>query len=150
MLTLQRTTSEDLSFRELVAALNADLAVRNGDANDFFAQFNGLAGLECVVIAYESGIAVGCGAAKPFDSNASEIKRMFVLPGKRGNGIAGAVLAAIEGWCTELGYRKCILETGQKQPEAIRLYQKSGYQQISNFGPYVGVEDSLCFEKHLS
>jgi putative acetyltransferase len=40
-------------------------------------------------------------------------------------------------------------ETGKRQPEAIALYEKQGYQRISNYGQYIGVENSVCFEKVL-
>jgi GNAT superfamily N-acetyltransferase len=59
------------------------------------------------------------------------------------------VLAELETWAAELGCSKCVLETGGKQPEAIRLYEKSGYKRIPNYGQYVGVENSICFEKSL-
>jgi GNAT superfamily N-acetyltransferase len=74
---------------------------------------------------------------------------MFVLPEYRGKGIAGAVLAELETWAADLGYARCILETGQMQPEAIRLYLKSGYAIIPNYGQYAGVENSVCMEKIL-
>jgi len=50
---------------------------------------------------------------------------------------------------TELGYEKCILETGKKQPEAIALYKKNGYKLIPNYGQYAEVENSVCFEKEM-
>jgi GNAT superfamily N-acetyltransferase len=74
---------------------------------------------------------------------------MYTLPQHRGKNIATKVLAALEKWATDLGYQKCILETGKRQPEAIRLYQKNGYASIPNYGQYVGVENSVCFEKEL-
>ncbi len=64
MYSIKRTHSQDPDFRKLVQGLNEDLAIRNGEANDFFMQFNGLDGLDCVVVAYEADVAVGCGAAK--------------------------------------------------------------------------------------
>ncbi|SIT88092.1 GNAT family N-acetyltransferase [Pontibacter indicus] len=78
-----------------------------------------------------------------------EVKRMYVLPEGRNQGIASKVLAELEAWAQELAYARCILETGLKQPEAIGLYQKSGYQQIPNYAQYAGVENSVCFEKVL-
>ena len=78
-----------------------------------------------------------------------EIKRMYTSPESRGKGIASSVLSELEGWASELSYEKCILETGKKQPEAIGLYEKNGYKTIPNYGQYAGIENSLCFEKHL-
>jgi GNAT superfamily N-acetyltransferase len=76
-----------------------------------------------------------------------EVKRMYVLPNNRGKGIATTLLWELEKWALELGYMKCVLETGKRQPEAISLYEKSGYQRIPNYGQYKGVENSICFEK---
>ena len=64
-------------------------------------------------------------------------------------GIASIVLTELEKWAREMGIKKCILETGKKQPEAISLYQKNGYAVIPNFGQYEDVENSVCFEKLL-
>ena len=99
---------------------------------------------------YEHGRPVGCGAIKEFNATAMEIKRMYVSPEARKKGIASAVLSELEKWTTEMNYQKCILETGRRQPEAIGLYEKSGYHQIENYGQYAGIENSLCFEKRLA
>lgn len=149
MLRLNRTNSDDADFRQLVRLLDADLAVRDGEDHAFYAQFNKVDSIRHAVVIYENGQPVGCGAFKPFDKNSVEIKRMYVLPANRGFGIAAAILMELETWAGELGHARCVLETGQKQPEAIALYSKSGYAVIPNFGQYAGVENSVCFEKIL-
>jgi hypothetical protein len=63
--------------------------------------------------------------------------------------IFSLILADLENWALELGFEKCILETGKMQPEAIALYGKNGYSKISNYGQYAVVENSLYFEKNL-
>jgi GNAT superfamily N-acetyltransferase len=73
-----------------------------------------------------------------------------VQPAHRGKRIGAVVLIELENWARELGFAACILETGQKQPEAIRLYQKSGYTKIPNYGQYEGVENSVCMRKALN
>lgn len=93
--------------------------------------------------------AVGCGAFKEFNDETVEIKRMFVPDEQRGKGIASKVLKELEAWALELGYTTCILETGKRQPEAIALYKKNGYELIPNYGQYAGVENSVCFQKVL-
>jgi GNAT superfamily N-acetyltransferase len=65
-------------------------------------------------------------------------------------GIASKILTNLENWAEELSYKKCILETGKKQPEAIALYLKNDYTVIPNYGHYASVENSLCFEKKLT
>ena len=74
---------------------------------------------------------------------------MFVPVEMRGKGIAVAVLKELENWARELGFEKCILETGDKMQEAIGLYKKCGYYIIPNYGQYEKVERSICFEKML-
>lgn len=149
MVTIIRTTSNHKDFQELVMELDKDLAVRNGASNDFFAQYNKIDKINHVVLAVVNEQAVGCGAMKEYTPNTMEIKRMFVPLEMRGRGIAVAVLQNLEQWAKELGYDKCILETGDKMLEAIGLYQKSNYKRIPNYGQYEQVESSWCFEKEL-
>jgi putative acetyltransferase len=149
MIELKRTTVDDHDFTELVILLDAGLAIVDGDDNLFYSQFNTLDKIKYVIVAYEDSKPVGCGAIKEYDAGTMEIKRMFVLPEKRNKGIATKVLTGLELWTVELSYTKCILETGKRQPEAIGLYIKAGYKSIPNFGQYIGVENSVCFEKEL-
>ena len=149
MLTLIRTNSENKNFQNLVLELDKDLAKKNGDTNDFFAQYNKTDLIKNVVVALNDYLPVGCGAMKEFDNSTMEIKRMYVTIEMRGKGVAVAVLNDLESWAKELGYKKCVLETGDKMLEAIGLYKKSGYKIIKNYGQYENVESSICFEKEL-
>lgn len=149
MITLSRTNSEDTAFQELVVELDKDLANRNGATNVFFAQFNKIDAINTVVVAYIDNLPAGCGALKEYNDSTMEIKRMYVPFEWRGKGVAVAVLKELENWAKKLGYKKCILETGDKMPEAIGLYKKSGYKIIPNFGQYANIESSICFEKVL-
>ncbi len=148
-LRLQRTDSSNPDFRDLVVHLDRDLALRDGKDHAFFAQFNGISMLQHVVVAYLDGVAVGCGAFKPFAEGGVEVKRMYVQPERRGNGVALQVLTELEAWAKSEGHSRAVLETGMKQPEAIRLYEKAGYTRIPNFPPYEAVETSVCMEKSL-
>lgn len=148
-MNLVRTNSENLDFVGLVQLLDAYLAVQDGEEHAFYDQFNKIDTLQNVVICYAENVAVGCGAFKPFDEKTVEIKRMFTLPEHRGKGIASALLKELETWAKELQYSNAVLETGARQPEAISLYLKCGYQRIENYGQYAGIENSLCFEKHV-
>lgn len=149
MVRLVRTNAEDGDLLALVAMLDAELRERDGEDHYFFAQFNKLAGIEGVVIAYEDDFAVGCGAFKRHSETEAEIKRMFVRPEYRGKRIAAQVLAEIEKWAAESGYDACVLETGFKQPEAIALYNREGYEVIPNYGQYSDIATSICFSKIL-
>jgi GNAT superfamily N-acetyltransferase len=149
MISIVRTNSANSDFLILVKKLDAELAIRDGDDHVFYSQFNSLEKIRHVVLAYVDGDPAGCGAIKEYSASTMEIKRMFVLADHRRKGIAAKILAELELWTAELSYTKCILETGKKQPEAIELYKKNGYQQIPNYGQYIGVENSVCFEKEI-
>jgi len=149
MLTLRRTTSANADFQALVALLDADLRIRNGDTDDFYAQFNKPDSIKHVVVAYHAAVPVGCGAFKEFSDWQVEIKRMYVLPTLRGQGIAQRVLMELERWATEIGYDGCVLETGLRNPEALQLYEKNGYARIANYGQYAGVATSVCMGKTI-
>ncbi len=149
MVEIKRTNSDNPDFVELVKLLDEELAKRDGEDHPFYAQFNKIDKIKYVVLAYENENAVGCGAIKEYEPGKMEIKRMFVLPKHRKNGIAAKVLSELENWARELFHTKCILETGKKQPEAIGLYKKNGYKLIPNYGQYAKVENSVCFEKEI-
>jgi GNAT superfamily N-acetyltransferase len=150
MIKMIRTNSSNGDFIDLVQLLDADLAVRDGEEYSFYAQFNKIDMIRHVVVAYLGDRPVGCGAIKKYDEDTMEVKRMFVRPEERGRGVATQLLDELEHWAMELKYRRCVLETGKRQPEAIRLYEKNGYLIIPNFGQYEKVENSVCFEKKLN
>ena len=149
MITLVRTDSSDPHFISLVKRLDADLANRDGKDHAFYAQFNKIDAIKHVVVAYENDKPVGCGSIKEFSPDAVEVKRMYVVPERRKKGIAVSILSELERWAKELSYKKCVLETGKKQPEAIALYIGRGYKRIANYGQYAGIENSICFEKGI-
>jgi len=147
---LIRTNASHQDFQTLVVLLDHDLQIRDGAEHSFFAQFNRIDSLQHVVVAYVENEAIGCGAFKPYQGTAVEIKRMFVRPEYRGQRIAQHVLTELEAWASELGATSFVLETGLKQPEAIRLYQRCGYERIPNYGQYAGVENSVCMQKETA
>jgi len=149
MITLTRTNSDNPDFIELVKHLDADLAVRDGADHSFYSQFNKIDKIKHVVIAYENGEPLACGAIKAFSSSSMEVKRMYTSPHSRGKGFATSILKELESWAQEMGYKSCVLETGKKQPEAIDLYRKNGYSIIPNYGQYAGIDNSVCFEKKI-
>lgn len=149
MIKIVRTNSDNLDFTALVKQLDADLAARDGDDHAFYAPFNKVDHIKHAVVAYENGQPVGCGAMKVYNSTTVEMKRMFTQPPSRGKKVATRVLTELETWAAALAYEKCVLETGKRQPEAIALYHKNGYYRIPNYGQYVGIENSVCFEKEI-
>lgn len=147
--TLKRTNSDNPDFRVLITKLDADLRLRNGDMMDFYDHHNIIEKNDTVVIAYIDDKPAGCGCFKPFDQESIEVKRMFVEPDARGNGISKIVLNELESWARELGFKFAVLESASKQIEAHSLYHKSGYERIENYAPYVDLPYSFCFRKKL-
>jgi GNAT superfamily N-acetyltransferase len=101
------------------------------------------------LVGYEDGEPVGCGGVCRYDERTAEIRRMYVIPAARGRGLSRVLLAALEDEGRRLGYSAVRLETGDGQPEALRLYESAGYEPIARYGPYVEDERSVCFEKRL-
>jgi putative acetyltransferase len=147
MIRLTRTDSDNKDFITLVKLLDAELAELDGDEHVFYAQLNKTDKIKTVIVAYENDRPISCGAIREYSPTITEVKRMYTLPENRGKGIATKVLIELEKWATELSYQKCILETGWRQPDAVRLYEKNGYKRIPNYGKYAGIENSVCFEK---
>lgn len=144
-----RTNSENPDFIQLTGRLDVELC-RIYDTNpEDYEEYNRITDLHTVVVVYENEQAVACGCFKIFDENTVEIKRMFVDDNQRGKGIASAMLTELETWARELGYEKSVLETGKGQPNAIKLYQKYGYQITENYNESDDLNISVCLAKTL-
>lgn len=85
------------------------------------------------LLGWHEGVAVCCGGVKRLPDGTCEIKRMYVLPAARGQGVARALLGALEDAARQLGYSIARLDTGPKQPHAQALYESAGYARIGNF-----------------
>ena len=149
MILIKRTTSENKDFRQLITLLDGDLNNCYGTEQAVYDQYNIIESIDTVVVTYLNNQSAGCGCFKIYDSDTIEIKRMFVKTEMRGKGISKLILKELENWGIGKGFSQAILETGIKQMEAIGLYEKSGYQKIENFGPYVGMPYSICMKKLL-
>ncbi|MEO6686113.1 MAG: GNAT family N-acetyltransferase [Dyadobacter sp.] len=146
---LLRTNSDNIDFQKLTGELDIELCkIYNTNPEDY-EEYNRITGLPTVVLAYENEEPVGCGCFKIFNDKTVEIKRMFIKENQRGKGIASSLLAELETWAKELGYEEAVLETGKGQPNAIKLYQKHGYQIIENYNQYDDLEISVCLKKLL-
>jgi len=149
MISILRTDSSHPDFILLVTQLDDFLAEIDGEDHAFYNSLNKIDKINHVLVLYEDDVPVACGAIREFSQDAMEVKRMFTLPASRGKGFAIKILSELEKWARELKYKKCVLETGKRQPEAIALYHKAGYKVISNYDKYEGIENSVCFEKEL-
>lgn len=136
---------------QLIAEVQAEYVERYGGPDDTpvdpaeFAPPNGL-----FLIGYLDGIAVATGGLRRHEHDAQmEIKRMYVARPARGKGLSRVMLAVLEDRARGLGMTRVVLETGLRQPEAIRLYETSGYSPIDGFGHYKDAPLSRSFAKDL-
>jgi len=145
--------------QQLVTAAQADLAERygSGDENPVEAvEFDPPEG--AFMVAYLDDQPVACGGWRTLShytdggddrEDVAEIKRMYSVPAVRGRGVAQAVLHALEDSARERGMKRVVLETGERNPEAIGFYAKYGYQRITNYGYYKNEPDCLSFGRDL-
>jgi GNAT superfamily N-acetyltransferase len=96
-----------------------------------------------------SGEPIACGGWRIVEPGLAELKRMYVASGFRGRGLSRILLAALEDSARQAGVTRLRLETGHRQPEAIRLYETSGYSRIDKFGVYRHDPGSTCYGKSL-
>ena len=135
----------------MLARLTAELAARYNDdgVGDFRPEDLDQQGSGFLVGRWDT-IAVACGAYRPLESDIGEIKRMYVDPAYRGKGIGRKLLAVLEERARLAGYARIWLETGTRQPEAVKLYESTGYRRIEPYGFYRWDPRSICFEKLLT
>jgi GNAT superfamily N-acetyltransferase len=151
VLTIEPVAYSNGEAQRLIAATLADLAERYGGEGDATpidpAQFDPPHGI--FLLARLDEDAVGCGAWRSSGEHDAEIKRMYTAPEARGRGVARAVLDALEATARDAGKRRMILETGDRQPEAIALYESHGYRRIPNFGYYADEPGALSYGRDL-
>jgi len=97
----------------------------------------------------DSGTPLGCGGLRDLERGRAEIKRMYVVPERRGTGVSVAILRALEDAARDRGVETLVLETGTEQPDAIRFYEREGYARIPNFGAYAASDISICYARPL-
>jgi GNAT superfamily N-acetyltransferase len=138
------------AVQALVAENLADLSARYGGTGDdtpiSAADFTPPAG--AFLVAVDDGRLIASAGWRRHGDDA-ELKRMFTTPAARGRGVARRMLTAIEESAREAGCRRVILETGDRQPEAIALYESAGYARIADFGFYAGHAGVLSYAKPL-
>jgi len=147
--------SEPLSSSDaqvLIGRLNAELTVRYPDPDDRHFELTEAQvgdGSGVFLVARSGGEPVACGALRRVDEVTGEVKRMYVLPGARRGGVGRRLLAELERQARLMDIRRLVLETGERQSEAIRLYEVAGFARIPCFGEYEGSPMSVCMEKAL-
>lgn len=135
---------------ELIAELQAEYVVRYGTGDETpveaseFTLPNGI-----FVVGTADEVAVACGGLRLTEPDVAELKRMYVRAPARRRGIARLLLARLEDEARALGATTLRLETGQRQPEAIAMYEAAGYTPTEPFGHYACAPESRHFAKEL-
>lgn len=151
MLDIRNVDTMNKDLHGLIAKLDKDLYSRYPADEVFVLDFNDPDIREVrFIVAYDGDLPVGCGAIRPLDTEAVELKRFYVEPEYRRQGIAARMLAHLEKLAGELGFILLKLETGTEQPEANAFYEKNGYVSIPPYGEYADCPSSLCYEKKLA
>lgn len=140
----------DGDFVRLVELLDEEYVERFGEVALQYRQYNNLDDVICGFLVYENEIAVACGGFKRYCEDTAEIKRVFVMKEYRRRHFAKEIVMCCEEEAKKRGFLYMVLETGAKMPEAIALYQGSGYCLIDNFGEFVGDDVCVCMKKSLS
>ena len=141
------------TVRALIAALDAELEERYPDPSQrhtHLAEEQVVEGIGTFVVAWRDDVAVGCGALRTIEPGVAELKRMFVAPEARNEGVGGAIVLALVAEAGRLGIARLVLETGIRQQEAIRLYERHGFQPVPCWGEYIASSDtSRCYALDL-
>jgi GNAT superfamily N-acetyltransferase len=153
-LDIRRCALESPDASRLISALNMELKATFPEPGATHFSLTGQQvrpGDGALVVAYLDDVAVGCGALRKLDGATAELKRMYVAPHLRRQGVGRALVKALEREARLLEVRTVVLETGTRLPAAIRLYESMGYRPIPLFGEYrASPETSLCFGKFVA
>jgi putative acetyltransferase len=150
---IRPTAWDDPAGVALRTAQRVELTERYQDANSEPGPTPTAEDMSLFLVAFDDDqtTPIACGGLRRIDEQHGEIKRMFVAPDRRGSGAATLVLHALERAALEkFGWARLVLETGNRQPDAIRFYEREGYTRIPNFGYYATSDYSLCYQLVLS
>jgi len=151
-LSIARVWLDNVDVERLISQLNMDLYSRYPEPGALIFSLESadiVDGVGALLMAELEGEPVGCGAYRVMDDvpGSAEIKRMYVTLAGRGKKIGSALLAELERAAAASGVRRFALETGPRQPEAMRVFEAAGYVVCEPWGRFVGKEFSICMEK---
>lgn len=152
-LRIRRAPLESQAAAALIAALNREISAiypEDGATHFRLDAREVEPGRGAFLVARLGGRACGCGAVRSLGAGTAEIKRMYVAPEARGRGIGTALLRALEAEARALGAARLVLETGERQRDAVALYRRAGFTDRARFGEYARSPFSLCMEKVLA
>lgn len=111
--------------------------------------YNALDDIHDVIVVYDGDKPIGCAGFKRYDRECAEVKRVFICPEYRGQGISKQLMHRLEGMARKRHFQYLILESGEPLVAAMALYRGIGYQVIPNYGQYADMADSVCMRKVL-
>ena len=150
MIKIEQVPADDEELGKLRQELRADLTARypeqGADTDDHLNE-----SIRFLLMSQDE-VAIGCCALQRNEGSGLdglELKRMYVVPAARGTGVANRLLAAAEALGRELGAPQIYLETGTRQPESIRFYERNGFGEIPVYPPFAGSALSVSYAKAL-
>ncbi len=150
MPTISPAAWDDPEVARLTAAQQAELRDRYGGAGEP-GRPPSASDVAVVLLARDDdGTPIGCGALRPLGAGEAELTRMYVVPAARGRGVSKLLLAGLEVEALSRGWTTLRLETGPRQPEAVGLYTRAGYEPAAAFGGRADEQDSLFLARGLT
>jgi putative acetyltransferase len=147
-LELVRTRSDAPAAKQLADELESDLVNRYGPGGGASAPQRRPEEFTAFLVALIDDTPVACGGVC-CDGSIAEVHRMYTHPAVRGRGFGRAILTELERVATTVGCAEIRLETGDRQPEAIAVYEPCGYRRIPPYGPFTDNPHSVCFARTL-
>jgi GNAT superfamily N-acetyltransferase len=151
---LRAVRYDDAVARDLVARVQQEYVDRYGGPDGAAVEpeeFSPPTGL--FLVAEVDGEPAGCGAWRQHtggdDPTVAEVKRVYVVPAFRRRGLAQALVAALEDSARGSGYRVVVLNSGDRQPEALALYEALGYTPVPGYGLYAGEPGAVFLGRRI-
>jgi GNAT superfamily N-acetyltransferase len=151
---LRAVPYDDPVARDLVARVQQEYVDRYGGPDGAAVEpgeFSPPAGL--FLVAEVDGEPAGCGAWRRHvegeDPTVVEVKRVYVAPRFRRRGLAQVLVAALEGSARRSGYSSVVLNSGDRQPEALALYEALGYTPVPGYGLYAGEAGAVFLGRRI-
>lgn len=144
---IRKVTPESQDFRALAAELDAYYFTLVGEIQYRYAEPNRPENMNGLAVVYEEEMPIAIGAWKRIDEKTAEIKRIYVRPAYRRQGVASVLIPALEDSAAEAGFAQFILETARNTDASHQLYLSLGYKIIDYYGSPAGAENCLCFYK---
>ena len=145
-----KTDRNSTDFIALCRRLNEELVLKLSSSVDpVSSRANATDDFESVLLGKVENVPVACAALRPFSEDTAELKRMFVSPEWRRNGLGKTILEKCEEIARQEKYKHIVLETNILLPDARSLYEKNGYARIESYGPYAYLKETLCMGKTL-